>query len=88
MPSQNCPKCPRDTSVQACPYCGAGAAELWNRAAVTVEFSRGVRDGHRADGARLTGEDEGPLLVLRADQRRVGTRDVVPAHDPAPREAA
>lgn len=37
MPIQNCPKCPRDTSVQACPYCGAGAAELWNRAAVTVE---------------------------------------------------
>jgi hypothetical protein len=37
MPSQNCPKCPPDTSVQACPYCGAGAAELWNRAAVTVK---------------------------------------------------
>lgn len=37
MPSQNCPKCPRDTSVQACPYCGAGAKERWNGLAVTVE---------------------------------------------------
>jgi hypothetical protein len=37
MPNENCPQCPPDTSVQACPYCGAGAAELWNREAVTVE---------------------------------------------------
>jgi hypothetical protein len=37
MPSQNCPKCPPDTSVRPCPYCGDGAAERWDSAAETVE---------------------------------------------------
>lgn len=37
MANTTCPQCPPDTSVQACPHCGTGAAELWNREAVTVE---------------------------------------------------
>ena len=37
MDQNSCPHCPNDTSVEACPHCGAGSREVWNRHRETVD---------------------------------------------------